>query len=305
MNYLNLHIPTTLRSTEFIGCEPIDQATWIKLAAFCAEHENGGVIRDCSKWGDRRWLACCVCTKDEVHRDCPLWTWNSDDLRVKLYPKEREDTAKAMRIAGRRGNQKRWGTTSESLPESPPESQPDIPSPIATRIHKDKGKGKGKGKDKGKGMVRGGEGEPAPGDVEQTPIPPPAERPSWDEWWAYCQLIGYAAEWHAKRKFLAAEADCWRRAGNWQRYAELCRTWWEQDNRPMEPPGPSRSESNGKPSGAEIVAHNDELRRIDAGIASLRSQYEGHQAWTPEDKAKMRKLKERREIVTKILGVIV
>lgn len=63
-----------------------------------------------------------------------------------------------------------------------------------------------------------------------------AERPSWAEFWAYCQSqhCGLAAEWYAREKFEAAEADNWRKAPNWQAYARRCKCWWDSDGKPME-----------------------------------------------------------------------
>jgi len=62
-----------------------------------------------------------------------------------------------------------------------------------------------------------------------------AEIPSWEEWWAYCQspTCGLGSEAYAKDKWLAAEADNWKGKANWRAYAARCRTWWEQDGRPM------------------------------------------------------------------------
>ena len=45
MNWLNLELKT-LRSTEYLGADPIQRATWINLLSFCADHENGGVIEE-------------------------------------------------------------------------------------------------------------------------------------------------------------------------------------------------------------------------------------------------------------------
>ena len=62
-----------------------------------------------------------------------------------------------------------------------------------------------------------------------------AEIPSWQEFWAYCntQACLLPAEWYARDKFQAAEQDNWKGKSNWRAYARRCKTWWEQDGRPM------------------------------------------------------------------------
>ena len=65
-----------------------------------------------------------------------------------------------------------------------------------------------------------------------------AETPSWEEFWAYCQspACSLVAEWYARDKFLAADADNWSKSRNWKAYANRCKTWWESDGRPMTKP---------------------------------------------------------------------
>jgi len=54
MNWLNIELKT-LRSIEFLGSDPIQRATWLCLMAYCADQENGGRIKDVSKWMVDRW----------------------------------------------------------------------------------------------------------------------------------------------------------------------------------------------------------------------------------------------------------
>lgn len=70
---------------------------------------------------------------------------------------------------------------------------------------------------------------------------PFSERPDWKEFWSYCQQVGLDAEWYARDKFLAAEADAWRNRDNWKAYVSRCRAWWEADGRPMTPPKKARN----------------------------------------------------------------
>lgn len=62
-----------------------------------------------------------------------------------------------------------------------------------------------------------------------------AEIPSWAEFWGYCQSLhcGLPAEFYARDKFEAAEADNWQGKGNWRAYARRCKGWWEADGKPM------------------------------------------------------------------------
>ena len=105
MNWLNLETRTRTRP-EFIGAEPEQRATWLCLMLYCAEHETGGVIRDCSTWGDRRWMQTIGCTKAEAHASCELWAWTGSNLRVWGYPVEKESEVAAMRAGGKRGGKR-------------------------------------------------------------------------------------------------------------------------------------------------------------------------------------------------------
>lgn len=102
MNWLNIEL-TVLRSEEYLGSEPVQRATWINLLAYCADQENGGVIKSCSDWGSRRWLQLLGVTKEEVYSDTKLWEFKADDLHVFSYPKDQEIALKAKRNAGKKG----------------------------------------------------------------------------------------------------------------------------------------------------------------------------------------------------------
>jgi hypothetical protein len=79
---------------------------------------------------------------------------------------------------------------------------------------------------------------------------PFAEIPSWNEFWGYCQTQAclLPAEWYAKDKFEAANADQWKNKSDWRAYARRCKGWWENDGRPMVPKSnQSGGFRNGKP----------------------------------------------------------
>ena len=66
-----------------------------------------------------------------------------------------------------------------------------------------------------------------------------AEKPSWQEFWEYCQSphCGIAAEWFARDKFQAQEVAGWERIKDWRKYAVRVRGWWDNAGRPMKPTG--------------------------------------------------------------------
>ena len=97
---------TTLRESEYISASPTQQATWLKLLAYCSEHENGGVIHGAGGWNERAWLFGCGITLDEVRDQCGLWSFDgTGSLTVWNYPVEKELEVVAKREAGKRGGQ--------------------------------------------------------------------------------------------------------------------------------------------------------------------------------------------------------
>lgn len=102
MDWLNLHLPI-LRSPEFLGSEPVERATWLCLMAYCVDQENGGVIKGCADWGDRKWQQLVGVTAQEVTLKSELWQWGEEGLIITFYPKEKQDLIKARREAGRKG----------------------------------------------------------------------------------------------------------------------------------------------------------------------------------------------------------
>lgn len=102
MDWLNIRI-ATLRAAEYIGSEPVQRATWLNVSAYCAEQENGGVMRGGAKLKDRQWQQACGVTLAEVQAAAPLLTIDGDDVHVWNYPVEKEQLVKAKREAGKVG----------------------------------------------------------------------------------------------------------------------------------------------------------------------------------------------------------
>jgi len=115
MEWLNIH-SSTIDSEEFIGCEPIDRATWLCLMRYCAGQENGGIIKNCKDWRDRRWQQTVRITAAEVGRTCPLWKWNGLDLVVEFYPVGKEKEVKAKRHGASLTNAQRDAQRDAALP---------------------------------------------------------------------------------------------------------------------------------------------------------------------------------------------
>src|SRR6478609_975376 len=106
MIWFNIHT-STLDSEEFLGSAPVDQATWLKLERYCIGQENGGVIRGAKAWTNRRCQQLVGATRKEALRDCQLWEWDGDDLKVKFYPADKELEVQAKRQAAKSTNAKR------------------------------------------------------------------------------------------------------------------------------------------------------------------------------------------------------
>ena len=130
MNWLNLQT-SVIRSPEYVGCDPVQRATWLNLMIYCAEQENGGVIPDCASWKDRRWQQTCGVTKPEVDDQCDLWSFDGDNLTIWAYPAEKQEEIQKMRESGARGGKKRAENAAKSKEKqdssSPPSTLPSSP----------------------------------------------------------------------------------------------------------------------------------------------------------------------------------
>jgi len=102
MRWLNIEI-ANLRSPAFVGAEPVERATWLSLLAYCADQENGGVIKGCREWKDRQWQMTCGVLASEVSSQAQLWEWRGRDLRIAFYPVAKEAEVQAKREFASRG----------------------------------------------------------------------------------------------------------------------------------------------------------------------------------------------------------
>lgn len=184
MDWLNIH-RSTLAAEEFLGCDPIQRATWLCLLAYCADQENGGRIDGAEAWGDRKWQQVVRITRDEVHDNCPLWEWSDGCVIVWAYPVEKEEEVRRNRANGGKGgrppkpenNQVVTSGLSSGLTQTITQTEPSGGHSAETEgkgIGKEE-EGKRKGKNKGASVPR---------------FVPPTEA----EWVAYCTETW--PEWH-------------------------------------------------------------------------------------------------------------
>jgi hypothetical protein len=130
MNFINLRI-SILRCPEYLGCEPTARATWLSLLAYCHEQENGGVIKDGAKWGDRQWQQIAGVCRKNVRTASPLVTISESDVLVWGYDHEKQMEVQARREQARDAARRRWN--SKIHPRTSAEETPHV-SRNASRI---------------------------------------------------------------------------------------------------------------------------------------------------------------------------
>lgn len=102
MDWLNLKV-STLRSPQYVGCEPSARAAWLNVLAYCIEQENGGRLIGAATWKDRQWQQTCGVMLEEVRSAAPLLQFSDGDLIVWNYPVDKESEVKTARENGRKG----------------------------------------------------------------------------------------------------------------------------------------------------------------------------------------------------------
>lgn len=150
MDWLNIH-RSTLAAEQFLGCEPIQRATWLCLMAYCADQENGGRIEGASEWGDRKWQQVVRVTKSEVSESCPLWSWDGGAVVVWAYPTEKEAEVRRNRENGGKGGRPPKPTGNQVVTSglTHGETQTEPTAPISAETEEER-KGKER-KEKGRG----------------------------------------------------------------------------------------------------------------------------------------------------------
>lgn len=113
MDWLNLHT-STMDSPEFVGSDTKERGIWLSLLRYCIGQENGGTISGCKLWKDRQWQQLARVTLREVSSDCRLYSWESENLVVWGYPKDKQDEIlrkrELARLNGKTGGRPKIGS---------------------------------------------------------------------------------------------------------------------------------------------------------------------------------------------------
>jgi hypothetical protein len=126
MDYLNIHIPTVLRSPEYVGSSPSERGTWLCVLSYACSIECGGVLVGAAGWKDRQWQQACGVMLREVMAAKRLLRVVGDDVEVNGYPKESEEKVRKNRKNGVAGAMARWAKASDdAMPHGMPCAIPD------------------------------------------------------------------------------------------------------------------------------------------------------------------------------------
>ena len=106
MNWINLKI-SVMNSEQPKGATSAELGTWLRLACYCAQQENGGTIKGARNWNTRQWMGIIGVTEEEINACTPLWIWQATDLTIWNYPADHQERVERLRdIGGRRSKGK-------------------------------------------------------------------------------------------------------------------------------------------------------------------------------------------------------
>jgi len=106
MNWINLKI-SAMNSQEPAGATSAELGTWLRLALYCVEQENGGTIKGARDWSPRQWMAIIGVSEEEIDAETPLWKWEALNLVIWNYPADHQERVERLReIGGRRAKGK-------------------------------------------------------------------------------------------------------------------------------------------------------------------------------------------------------
>jgi hypothetical protein len=201
MDWLNIH-RSTLAAEQFLGCDPVQRATWLCLMAYCADQENGGRIEGASDWVDRKWQQVVRITRDEAHDKCALWQWAEGVLIVWAYPSEKEAEVRRNRVNGKTGGRPPKPKGNQVVTSGLTQIEPSAPISAETEGNR-------------KGIGKEGEEERK---VARHHFVPPSE----SEWVAYCtstwpdwSAITSAESW----AYYEALRPPWKGFSDWRKVA--------------------------------------------------------------------------------------
>jgi hypothetical protein len=146
MDWLNIHIPTVLRSPEYVGSSPAERGTWLCVLSYACSIECGGVLVGAAGWKDRQWQQSCGVTLREVMASKRLLRVVGDDVEVNGYPKESEEKVRKNRKNGVAGAMARWA---KAMDDAKPHGMPHAkPHGMPCANGKGEGEGEGEGESK-------------------------------------------------------------------------------------------------------------------------------------------------------------
>lgn len=102
MDYISF-ATKTLMTPEFVGVSCEETAIWVRLVAYCASQENGGVIKGAANWSDMQFAYCAAVMRSQVMQCKTLVTVEGDDVHVKHYPHSQEEKVILNRKNGKAG----------------------------------------------------------------------------------------------------------------------------------------------------------------------------------------------------------
>ena len=143
VDWLNIH-RSTLAAEQFLGCDPVQRATWLCLLAYCADQENGGRIEAADTWVDRKWQQVVRVTRDEVRDSCPLWSWDGACVVVWAYPAEKEAEVRRNRENGKAGGRPPKPSGNQVVSSGLTQTEPSAPISAETERKGKERKGMGR-----------------------------------------------------------------------------------------------------------------------------------------------------------------
>lgn len=167
MDWMNIHIPSVIRSPEYVGSSPAERGTWLSVMAYACEIECGGRLPGAATWKDRQWQQACGVTIREVKASFRLLRFDGDDCVVNGYPHAAERQVTSGRANAKAGAMARW---SKSCPSPSASDALGHAKGYGTALPSDHAKGEGKGE---------GEGEGAPACPTAPPPNPTTSLATW------------------------------------------------------------------------------------------------------------------------------
>jgi len=111
----------------FMEASAAATGVWLRLAVWCADRENGGLIASCRAWPDRLWIQATGFGAADVAGAVEegLATWEGDGLRVVGYDLHGEEAHRSRREGGARGGSK---VRHKEPSKEPPKDPSEVPS---------------------------------------------------------------------------------------------------------------------------------------------------------------------------------